>query len=181
MGLGYPGGPELNRLAEKHLTTLGMKEPVYHPKLGRSRVALPRPRPGNRWDDNLDFSFSGLKTAVKLIVQETGLPEENYPELALGLHEAVGEVFVRKLDVALEQYPVRSLWLTGGVACNSLLRSWLRAWCVDRNLSFLVAPPRLCTDNAAMIGYAALLRLHADALGIEPIEVEATSEVRSYN
>jgi N6-L-threonylcarbamoyladenine synthase len=167
MGLGYPGGPIIQRLAE------GGR---------RGRFSLPRAMPRK---DNLEFSFSGLKTAVRLALEGIG-PEvtaQDRADLALDLQEAVLDVLVSKTVRALDlpvTDGVRSLGLAGGVAANAPLRARFAELATRRGLAFI--PPALdyCTDNAAMVAHAGRLRLLA--LGPDPLDLPAFARggIRSW-
>ncbi len=140
IGLGYPGGPPLDRLA-----TTG------HP----DRVPLPSPFA----DGGYDFSFSGLKTAA-LRVWRAGPGDEAFRrDFAASFRRAVAEALVRKLFRAADEYRPESVMLAGGVAANSLLRQRAEAEAARRGLPILIPPPILCTDNAAMIAAAGAARL----------------------
>ncbi|RMW99567.1 tRNA (adenosine(37)-N6)-threonylcarbamoyltransferase complex transferase subunit TsaD [Allofranklinella schreckenbergeri] len=148
LGLPYPGGPELARLAE------GGDAQAY---------ALPRPllRAGN-----LDFSFAGLKTAVFTQVQKLGAaldaPDSRQRrDLAASTQEAIVEVLVRKTLLALEQTGLKRLVVAGGVGANRRLRQTLDAACARRGLRVHYPELHLCTDNGAMIALAAAMRLQA--------------------
>jgi N6-L-threonylcarbamoyladenine synthase len=136
LGLGFPGGPALDRLAAH-----GDPE----------AFAFPRPmlsRPG------FDFSFSGLKTAVAQAIESRGeppYPEELVANLAASFQAAVVETLVHKTASALEAVGARALSLGGGVACNRGLREALARECRLRGVPLRVPSPRLCADNAAMI------------------------------
>jgi N6-L-threonylcarbamoyladenine synthase len=141
LGLGFPGGPEISRAAEggdpaRHDFPVGLK---------------------NR--DNLDFSFSGLKTS--LLYKLKALDEEGarreLPHLAASYERAVVEALTRKLLRAAEAHRADTVVVAGGVAANGLLRGTLGEECGRRGLRLVVPPPELCTDNAAMIGAAAPL------------------------
>jgi N6-L-threonylcarbamoyladenine synthase len=155
LGLPYPGGPALAELAERGVP---------------GRFKLPRPmldRPG------LDFSFSGLKTAVMLEVREAVLDEAARADLAAEFQEAVVETLTIKARRALEQTGIGRLVVAGGVGANRRLRERLGA--ANGVLNGRVYFPRLefCTDNAAMIAFAGLKRLEAGAAGGMAIEVRA--------
>ncbi len=143
LGLGYPGGPALARLAEQG-------EPgVYR---------LPRPmtdRPG------LDFSFSGLKTAV--LVQTRKLPgtEQARADLARAFEEAVVDTLAIKCERALEATASTRLVVAGGVGANRRLRARLEAMTAARGASVYYPRPEFCTDNGAMIAFAGWQRLAA--------------------
>lgn len=145
LGLGYPGGPQLARLAE-------------HGDPKRFRFARPlTDRPG------LDFSFSGLKTQVLLAVraQPQPLEEQTRADLARGFEEAVVETLVIKCERALRESDLRKLVVAGGVGANSRLRAALAA--MVRRRGWTVHYPELayCTDNGAMVAFAGGLRLLA--------------------
>src|ERR1700704_3763710 len=135
LGLGYPGGPALDRLA----------------RAGRAeRQPLPRPSlPG------LEYSFSGLKTALLYRLRDLGEsagPQER-ADLAAAFEQSVVESLLQKLDAALSRAPVSEVVVAGGVAANTLLRR--RAAEVVAGRARLTMPPlELCTDNAAMIAAA---------------------------
>jgi len=161
MGLGYPGGPALEKLA-------ATGDPL--------RFRLPRPlrgRPG------CDFSFSGLKTAVRVHLDGFPVPQrtlEMKADLAASFQRAVGETLMDRCKNAIYQfmkeYPAgNTLVLAGGVAANKYLRTRLTEL-TDKAGMKLVAPPlELCTDNAAMIAWAGLERFRLgqqDALDFKP-------------
>jgi N6-L-threonylcarbamoyladenine synthase len=139
MGLGYPGGAAIDRLARE-----GDPDAFDFPL-------------GMRRGDSLDFSFSGLKTALVYRVRDLG-PErtlERRADLAASYQRAVVESLMVKLGQALERTGHRRLALGGGVAANSLLRSRVADVCAARGIGLKIPPPALCTDNAAMIASAA--------------------------
>ncbi len=143
LGLGFPGGPAISKAAQ------GGDAGRYD-----FPVAL-------KEKNNLDFSFSGLKTSLlyKLkALDERGLREE-LPHLAAGYEAAVVEALSRKLLRAAELYDVPVLVVAGGVAANASLRRTLAEECERRGVKLVVPPPELCTDNAAMIGAAAATTL----------------------
>ncbi|MFP4056264.1 MAG: tRNA (adenosine(37)-N6)-threonylcarbamoyltransferase complex transferase subunit TsaD [Candidatus Brocadiia bacterium] len=148
LGLPYPGGPAIDRAARD-----GDPGAVHFP-----RTML---EPGS-----LDFSFSGLKTAVLYHCRGQGArglegeppPREEVPDLAASFQEAVVDVLVAKSLRAAADHGVRTLVAGGGVACNSRLRERLAAEASEAGLALRFAPPALCTDNAAMVaGIAAPL------------------------
>ena len=143
LGLGYPGGPQLEALAER----------------GRAGVfRFPRPltdRPG------LDFSFSGLKTAVIVALRDRTLDEQTRADAALAFQDAVAETLTIKCERALERTGAQTLVVAGGVGANRRLRAGLLA--LGQRIGVRVAYPRpdFCTDNAAMIALLGCLRLGA--------------------
>jgi len=143
LGLGYPGGPALSTLADSG--TAG-------------RYRLPRPMIGS---GDLDFSFSGLKTAVVTLVQkELSL---NKSDLARAFVDAVVEVLVAKCLSALESTGLTRLVVAGGVGANRQLRAALGRETARRGFDAFYPEPELCTDNGAMIAFAAALRLEGKA------------------
>lgn len=139
LGLGYPGGPAIQRLARE-----GDAEAFEFP------VAMSR-------DGSLDFSFSGLKTALLYATRELapGELEERKADLAASYQAAVVGQLVAKLERALKTGEWPAVALGGGVAANELLRERVRAVCERRGLPLKLVPMELCTDNAAMIAAAA--------------------------
>ena len=154
LGLPYPGGPHLAKLAERG-------------KSGRYKFARPMTdRPG------LDFSFSGLKTAV-LTTLPPGASEQDKADIARGFEDAVVETLVIKCERALEQTGCASLVVAGGVGANQRLREQLAA-AASRNGTQLYFPRKdFCTDNAAMIAYTGWARLSEGQRGGAPIRARA--------
>ena len=147
MGLGYPGGPALSRLAEQG-------DP--------HAFKLPRPL---LHSGNLDFSFAGLKTAVMTQAKKLGLDlEARKADLAASTQAAIVEVLLKKSMAALESTGLQRLVVAGGVGANRQLRAQLDAACARRKVKVHYPELHLCTDNGAMIAMAAALRLQA---GIE--------------
>ena len=141
LGLGYPGGPALAALAES----------------GRAGK-YPLPRPMLR-SDNLDFSFSGLKTAVLTVVRQTALDAQGRADLAAELQAAIVDVLVTKALAAIDQTGLDSLVVAGGVGANRLLRTQLTAAAQRVGCKVFYPPLEFCTDNGAMIAFAGALRL----------------------
>jgi N6-L-threonylcarbamoyladenine synthase len=136
LGLGYPGGPAIERAA----------------KGGSSSVPLPR-----AWlKGSHDFSFSGVKTALLRLVEGEKVSESDSG--AASFQEAVFEVLVAKTVAAAKQYRAKQVLLAGGVASNKTLRDWLKR---DSPVPVLVPEPILCTDNAAMIAACGYFRFKA--------------------
>jgi len=143
LGLGYPGGPALSALAESG-------------KPGRYQ--LPRPM---LTSGDLDFSFSGLKTAALMLVKQKGAPAD----IARAFVDAVVEVLVAKSMRALESTGTKRLVVAGGVGANKQLRAALDAEARKRSLEVYYPEPELCTDNGAMIAFAAAQRLAGGTKG----------------
>jgi N6-L-threonylcarbamoyladenine synthase len=147
LGLGYPGGPALSRLAQSG-------------RPGRHR--LPRPMIAS---DDLDFSFSGLKTAVITVQKKDAAPHDEAfrADLARAFVDAVVEVLVAKCALALEKTGLTRLVVAGGVGANVQLRTALDARAAASGFDVYYPEAELCTDNGAMIAFAAALRLQAGA------------------
>jgi len=139
LGLPYPGGPNVDRLAREGNVT---------------RFDFPRSMLDT---DDFNFSFSGLKTSVRYLLPK--LENISLPDVCASFQEAVVDVLVAKTLRATKAGRHGVVALSGGVSCNSRLREKMRAACATRGLELLIAPPALCTDNAAMIGYVASLKL----------------------
>jgi len=139
MGLGYPGGPLIDKLAH-----------------GGKEEAIPLPR-AYLEEGTLDFSFSGLKTAVVNYLRRAGqqCEEVNMKDMAASFQKAVVDVLVSKTLQAAEKYGANAVLLAGGVAANERLRSHLKEQAGQQMRPVVYPPPLLCTDNAAMIGCAA--------------------------
>ncbi len=148
MGLGYPGGPVIDRLA-----ITGNPE----------AVAFPRPM----YDNGYNFSFSGLKTAVINYLRRN--PEASTEDVAASFQEAVADVLVTKARRAAEEHGAKGLCLAGGVAANSRLREMTREACAADGLAAYLPSRAMCTDNAAMVAAAGWWRLQAD--GPSPLSV----------
>lgn len=156
IGLGYPGGPVIDRLAKQ-----GNKRAIIFP--------LAEIKSKETGTISLDFSFSGLKTAVLRHVRENHLPPVEDPanapgeilDLCASFQNAVVRALVRSLRKAAEQYHPKTILLAGGVACNSELRAAVRALAEEIKVPAYIPSPIYTTDNAAMIaaaGYPKLLR-----------------------
>ncbi len=165
LDLGYPGGPIVDRLAKEG-------DPGAH-DFPRSQV---RGHP-------LDFSFSGVKTAVRYYIEKTGFPplskgrvregslltspqsppsqggEAAIANICASFQEAVVDSLIEKTLKAAREYGDKTVLLTGGVACNSRLRSKLSAACETEGIECVMSSPKYCTDNAAMIAYVGAKRL----------------------
>ena len=158
LGLPYPGGPHLSRLAEQgDGTAFKLPRPLLH-------------------SGNLDFSFAGLKTAV--LTQAKKLGEDlgdRKADLAASTQAAIVDVLVKKSMSAMTQTGLKRLVVAGGVGANALLRSQLNAVCQQRNIRVHYPELHLCTDNGAMIALAAGMRLQA---GLETPQRGYTFDVK---
>ena len=141
LGLGYPGGPEV----EKHATNgKGM------------RFDLPRSMP-----DSENFSFSGLKTAVRYLLPK--LKGDYLAGVCASVQAAIVDVLVSKTIAAAKKHDVDLVTMSGGVSCNKELRKQMAEGSKRHGFELKTAEPWLCTDNAAMIAFAALLKLQSGA------------------
>ena len=143
LGLPYPGGPALARLSEGG-------DP--------NRFTLPRPMLGS---GDLNFSFSGLKTAVLTLKHRLALDSATLRDLAASFQAAVVDVLVAKARLAMKATRLRQLVIAGGVGANTLLRARMRDIAADGQLEVFYPPLDLCTDNGAMIAFAGARRLRA--------------------
>ena len=160
MGLPYPGGPELAALAENG---------------DASRFPLPRPmtnRPG------MDFSFSGLKTQVRLLIEEQGDDAQTRADIAAAFQQAVVETLVIKCRRAWQETGYRDLIVAGGVSANRLLRQTLQQEAEKQHKRVYFPPLALCGDNALMIAHAAAHRYDGHDSPLD-IEVQARWELAS--
>ena len=146
LGLGYPGGPAISRLAEHG-------DPSVY--------ALPRPMLHSK---NCDFSFSGLKTAVLTLVKNHPgeLNENDKANIARSFVDAIVDVLVAKCQTALKETGLKRLVIAGGVGANSQLREGLNAAARKKHFQVFYPELELCTDNGAMIAFAGALRLQRD-------------------
>ncbi len=138
IGLGYPGGPKIDRLSAK-----GNKDAVVFPR-------------GHIDGAPYDFSFSGIKSSVLNYVNGCNMKNTGYnqADVAASFQEAVVDVLVSKTEKAACEYGYKTVVMAGGVACNSALRGAMQDMCDKNGMKLYCPPPVLCTDNAAMIGAA---------------------------
>lgn len=139
IGLGYPGGPKIDRIAKE-----GNPDAIRFPKAHMEGAPY-------------DFSFSGLKSAVLNYINGCQMKGESYnpADIAASFQKAVVEVLVEKSILAIEEYGMNKFAIAGGVASNSALRAGMQEACEERGIEFYHPSPIYCTDNAAMIGAAA--------------------------
>ena len=157
LGLGYPGGPVIDRLATEG-------DPA------RARDAVPKPMARR---DSLEFSFSGIKSAVARHVASRGGPPEGQAlaDLCAAFQGTVVDTLVQKTVRAAQREGLEQIVIAGGVAANKGLRARLSAECARRGLRLFVPAFESCTDNAAMIAYAGAIRLAAgerDGMDLAP-------------
>ncbi len=143
LGLGYPGGPKIDNLAKQG-------NPDY--------VKFPRALMNN---DAFDFSYSGLKTALLVYLNELSEKEKEarLPDICASYQKAAVEVLVKKTLRAAQKNGAKTIGIAGGVAANSLLRDWLKLECDQRKYELYLPDIVYCTDNAAMIARAGLEHL----------------------
>jgi N6-L-threonylcarbamoyladenine synthase len=139
LGLAYPGGPEIEKIARDG-------DP--------NRFDLPRSMLGSE-----NFSFSGLKTAVRYLLPK--MRGDFLADLCASFQQAIIDVLVTKTIASAQKYDVDLVTVSGGVSCNQELRRQLHEACSRNGFEFKNAEPSLCTDNAAMIAFVGLLRLRA--------------------
>jgi len=164
--LGYPGGPIIEKIAEK-----GNAEAIEFP---RSMLGA----------DSLDFSFSGIKTAVLYYCRGQdmkgedrveGMTEEEKADIAASFQAAVVDVLVGKTKRAADRIQAKTVLLGGGVAANTTLRNELTEMCDTTNRRLFVAPKRLCTDNAVMVASLGYHKFKAGEFADLALEAIATS------
>ena len=160
IGLPYPGGPAVDKLAH----------------VGKDTYSLPVPLD----DDTYHFSFSGLKSAViNLSHNETQRGNEIRKEdLACSFQNRVVEILSKKTMKALKEYHVDRLIVAGGVAANQGLRENLQKLCHENNIHLIIPPMKYCTDNAAMIGAAAYFAYKKGRIATLDLNAKATEELK---
>ncbi|MBV9232702.1 MAG: tRNA (adenosine(37)-N6)-threonylcarbamoyltransferase complex transferase subunit TsaD [Candidatus Eremiobacteraeota bacterium] len=153
LGLPYPGGPALDRLAQRG---------------DSNKYAFPRHRAGG---DSLDLSFSGLKTSVRYFLESEAGRTARHEDVAASFQAAVVDVLMARVRAAFERNGYRAAVLSGGVAANSALQAAFRAWGAQSAVPVFIPPPKYCTDNAAMIAAAA--HYQRDATLSDPLALTA--------
>lgn len=153
LGLGFPGGPALDKLSRD-----GDPEAISFPRH--------RPEPGS-----LDMSFSGLKTSVRYYLESPAGAAATKADVAASFQAAVIDVLMHRVRAAFEQRPYTSVVLSGGVAANSALQAALREWSERSGVRAFIPPPKYCTDNAAMIAAAA--DYQNEAVRVDPLQLSA--------
>jgi len=142
LGLGYPGGAALSKLAEKGLKHFKLPRPLLH-------------------SNGLDFSFSGLKTAVLYLVRkQKKLTKEIKADIAYAFEDSITDVLVKKTIQALKQEGLKRVIISGGVGANKTLREKIITECNQNEFEYFFPDLTFCTDNGAMIALAGSLRLN---------------------
>jgi N6-L-threonylcarbamoyladenine synthase len=152
LGLPYPGGPNVNRLASQG-------DPA--------RYDFPR---SMLESGDYSFSFSGLKTSVRYLLPK--LEEFRIEDLCASFQEAIVDVLAKKTLYAAADLDRKTIAISGGVSCNTRLRERFTDECRKRSLELLMAEPKLCTDNAAMIAFVAALKLARNELSSLEIDID---------
>ena len=179
LGLPYPGGPQISRLTEEMRTSASTfrktfppiplewnghaPTPVFRnvlpPFANTKRFVLPRPMLKT---NDLNFSFSGLKTAVLYLVKKMGeLNDDDKKNIACEFEDAVTEVLITKTKKALAQFNAKTLIIGGGVSANKNIRGAFENFAKQNNIKLFISSRELATDNALVIAFAGLLRLKA--------------------
>ena len=155
LGLGYPGGPIVDRMA-----SIGVR--------GNHRFPLPKVEP-------MHFSFSGLKTSLLYWVQKNGRPktEQDMANLLADYQEAIVDVLMKGLDEAQRYTSLPRVVLAGGVSANSRLRERVESWAQERGLELRIPQLSYCTDNGAMIGAAAYWKIKQGLVGSHADQAQA--------
>ncbi|MCM8532452.1 MAG: tRNA (adenosine(37)-N6)-threonylcarbamoyltransferase complex transferase subunit TsaD [Lentisphaeraceae bacterium] len=154
LGLPYPGGPIIDRMAKDG-----------DPK----KIDFPRPLKGKK-EHRFNFSFSGLKTSLLYKVKDKELTKQEMNDMLASYQEAIVDVLTHKTFDAARKYGSKNIVVCGGVACNSALRQRLDDLAKKNNVEVVLTPPKYCTDNAAMI---AALGYHQLKNNPEPAAIEA--------
>ena len=167
LGLPYPGGPNIEKIAKE-----GNPKAVRFPRSLMDK-------------GNLDFSFSGLKTAVLYHCQGQDMKGENRVEtmcrqeiadIAASFQAAVIDVLIRKTKRAAKKIDAKSVLMGGGVACNGALRDAMEQMCKKEHMALMIAPKKYCTDNAAMVASLAYYKYKAGQFADLALEPKATSD-----
>jgi N6-L-threonylcarbamoyladenine synthase len=154
LGLGYPGGPAVDRLAMRGVASIAFPRPVIN--------------------KGLEFSFSGLKSAVARYMD--ACPDAPHAHIAASFVQAVMDVLIQKAQRALKQYPSRSFVIVGGVAASPQLRDEAARLCAKLKIELCLPPLRWSTDNAAMIALATFDYLNLDIRKAPAADLQLTIE-----
>lgn len=159
MGLGYPGGVEVDRLA----------------KSGNIK-AFPFPKATIKGSE-YDFSFSGLKSAAQRLIQSLDDPQKVKEDLCASYQEAIVSALLERLDKAITDTGIKKFVITGGVSANSRLRSEAERLAQKRGCQIIVPPLKFCTDNAGMIGLAGALHLERGETSSQDLAPQARADL----
>jgi len=164
LGLSYPGGVEIDRIAKQG-----------------NRDAIPFPRPF-KTSSSFDFSFSGIKTSLVYYLKKNPDPdEEQLKNICASYQEAIVETLVEKTLAAARKNGVKAVVIAGGVACNSRLRALAKERLEEEEISLFIPSPKYCTDNAAMIGALGFCRLkegESSELSLTPYSISRPKYIR---
>jgi N6-L-threonylcarbamoyladenine synthase len=165
LGLGFPGGVKIDQEAKNG---------------NKAAYALPRTRVK---DNDLDFSFSGLKSAAARLVESMSETEKlkRRADLCASFQEAVVDTLLPKLDLAAKKTGLRRVVLTGGVSANSRLREVASDWAIKNKIELFMPPIRYCTDNAAMVAYAGAQRLNRGEVHDQRLAPSASSWPKDFS
>jgi len=174
LGLGYPGGPIIQQTAEG-----GNPKAIHFP---RGLEQSDRGKWIYKYDRNLCFSFSGLKTSLLTYVKKLDhTPEGNeLRDIAASYQEAVCDALVIRVERALKKFPVKSFACAGGVSMNQVLREKLVKLSEATGIHLLLCPPAYCTDNAAMIAGVAYEKARLGRAGEEPGDVNPNLKLADW-
>lgn len=163
--LGYPGGPVIQKTAEG-----GNPKAIRFP---RGLDGIDRGKWVYKYDRDLCFSFSGLKTSLLTHVKNLDHEPEGQEmaDIAASFQEAVADALAKRVERAFKKYEIKSFSCAGGVSLNKVLREKLTALSEQTGIPLLLCPPPLCTDNAAMIAGAAYEKVRMEKACDEPIDV----------
>lgn len=189
LGLPYPGGPQISALAEFARKNADLKQTNADKEIQResassqcksarkfNEIKFPRPMLHSK---NLDFSFSGLKTAVLYLIRDIGkLNDKTKMEIALEFENAVVETLIHKTKKAIEKYGAKTLIVAGGVACNKHLKREMKKL-TGTKIKLLFPDKKLTTDNSVMIGIAGYFKfIENNKKGINPSRIKAEGGLR---
>lgn len=164
LGLSYPGGVEIDRIAKQG-----------------NRDAIPFPRPF-KTSSSFDFSFSGIKTSLVYYLKKNPDPDEKQlKNICASYQEAIVETLVEKTLAAARKNGVKAVVIAGGVACNSRLRALAKERLEEEEISLFIPSPKYCTDNAAMIGALGFCRLkvgESSELSLTPYSISRPKYIR---
>ncbi|PZR58414.1 MAG: tRNA (adenosine(37)-N6)-threonylcarbamoyltransferase complex transferase subunit TsaD [Candidatus Meridianibacter frigidus] len=153
LGLGFPGGPALDQMAQSG---------------DADAFNFPRHRAEG---DSLDMSFSGIKTAVRYFLESSKSVNVRPEDVAASFQAAIVDVLMARVRKAWDRAEYRTFVLSGGVAANSALQAAIKQWALEQGVAAFVPPAKYCTDNAAMIAAAAFYQ--ADMIRADPLTLSA--------